>query len=153
MNIQTENLNLKQKIESLEKEIKSFLQPDDLAFEEGIINIEYTYRRNSSNNVRRNNTIETNFKEIFLYIATDLLEVSKTEYKIQDSIINFIKDKESTNISTVILSDPQFTKKLLLQLKELNLVLPKWSTNNKNLYWGLTNNGIKLRNNNVLIKK
>lgn len=145
MKIQSENSELKQKIESLNKEIESFSQSEDLAFEEGIFEIEFTY---STNDYRLSfrNTIETNYKEIFVYIATDLLEVSRNENGIKLSIINFIISKVK-NISNVKLTDPQITKKILMQLKELNLLC------SHNHHWGLTKNGINIRNEKSLVKK
>lgn len=145
MVIQTENSELKQKIESLNKEIESFSQSGDLAFEEGIFKIEFTYSPDDYR-LRFRKTIETNYKEIFVYIATDLIEVSLNEHGIKLSIINFIKSKVK-NISNVKLTDPQIPKRILLQLKELNLIF------SNSYYWKLTKNGINIRNKNILVQK
>ena len=49
-------------------------------------------------------------------------------------------------------SDKQFVKKVLNQLKALNLISSHWDNDHSILYWELTTRGKKLRDENTLIK-
>jgi hypothetical protein len=43
-------------------------------------------------------------------------------------------------------------KKMLNQYRALNLVYSYWNNDNRELYWGLTNKGRKVRDDTILIR-
>lgn len=49
--------------------------------------------------------------------------------------------------------DQQFVKKLLNQYRALDLLRSSWSDSRKNLFWGLTKKGRKVRDDMILIRK
>ncbi len=61
--------------------------------------------------------------------------------------------KVNSNSNSIYLSDSEVIKRILNQLKALNLIKSKWSSDNSKLYWGLTLKGEKFRNEMTLVKK
>ena len=77
-----------------------------------------------------------------------MLDVSILESRIE-TVIHHLVDPSQT----VYFNDEQIIKRILNQLKGLNLLNSKWSDNAKQLYWGLTTKGEKVRNEMILVKK
>ena len=48
--------------------------------------------------------------------------------------------------------DPQFVKKILNQLKALNLLYSQWSDEQTTLFWGVTTKGELERNKMILVR-
>ena len=78
-----------------------------------------------------------------------MMDVALTEKGIDSTLrIALFKD-ESIYHSFV---DPQFVKKILNQLKALNLLYSQWSDEQTTLFWGVTTNGELERNKMILVR-
>ena len=146
MKLQTEKQDLLNEIEEKQKTIDSFTQKSDLAFDDCIIRFEYFYSLGSSKTYK---TKDISLIEIFKVISLQLLNVNRTESSLEYAIkTNLIDSKR-----VIYLSNAQIIKIVLNQLLELGLLYSKWSNENKQLFWGVTSKGKKIRNELTLIKK
>jgi len=146
MELQAKNCDLLNENAEKQRTIDSFKENSDLQFEECIIHFEYYYYAGSS---RIHRKIDIPLVDIFKVISLQLLDVSKTESSLEFSIKNSLID----NNKHIHFSDAQIIKVVLNQLQELGLIFSKWSSENKNLYWGITAKGKRLRNELTLIRK
>lgn len=77
-----------------------------------------------------------------------MMEVSIVEASVEKAI----KIKSLSGKAESYLDDKQFVKKMLNQYRALNLVYSYWNNDNRELYWGLTNKGRKMRDDVILIR-
>ena len=145
MELKSKNEQLANDLKDAKEEISSLTEHNNIAFENQEIKIEYHYYKDHG---MRYGSVTTNLKEIFKVIATEMMDVSIIEYRIEETI--------KTNLFSlnyvVYLNDEQFVKKILNQYRALNLINSSWSNDNKKLYWGLTSKGRKVRDDLILIK-
>jgi len=154
MNLTEENTKIEKDLKTANKTISDITSNDTLSFDDCVYDISYTYTVSNGygTNGRRNfstrNSIETiSLPKIFEAISTEMMDVSIVESKIKEVIENLIDCNYSAS-----LKDKQIVKRILNQLKQLNLIKSHWSDSAKNLYWGLTSKGEKKRNDMILIK-
>ena len=77
-----------------------------------------------------------------------MMEVSIVEPLVERAIkVKFLSGKKENYFD-----DKQFVKKMLNQYRALNLVYSYWNDDNRELYWGLTNKGRKVRDDFILIR-
>lgn len=107
--------------------------------------MEYHYRSQSG---LRAGSINISLRDLFITIATEMMEVSIVESLVEKAIrIKFLSGKDGAS-----LDDKQFVKKMLNQYRALNLIHSYWNNDNIELYWGLTNKGRKVRDDFILIR-
>ena len=117
----------------------------DIAFEDCEIKLEYHYRSQSG---MRAGSINISLRDLFITIATEMMEVSIVESIVEEAIrIKFLSGKVESYFD-----DKQFVKKLLNQYRALKLVYSRWNNDTGKLYWGLTNKGCKVRDDFILIR-
>ena len=153
MDLSSENEKIKEKLDEANKTIKELTSADELAFDDCIYEIKYSYTvyhgKGTSFNSNSYSSIQTlSLPEIFETIATEMMDVKITEKIIELRIKNLINCDHSIH-----LDDNLIIKKILNQLRQLGLIYSSWDKNNKALYWGLTTKGTKVRNDKILIKK
>lgn len=155
MELTKENQELEISLEVANEKIKSLTTYDNLAFEnyEYIIKYSYIVRRGHTvsglpRHEEKSSSVTLKLTKIFEKIAIEMLEISVSEVDIRNTICRLI---DSTK--TVFLDDEQIIKRILNQLKELQLIECVKRINNQQLYWGLTSKGKKLCNDMVLIKE
>ena len=84
---------------------------------------------------------------MFKIISTQMMDVSLGEIAINNILIKQLFDDDSYNYR---FTDSQFVKRLLNQLKALNLVYSSWIEKKSALFWGLTSKGELTRNRMIL---
>lgn len=147
MDLQHEKAKITAELNETKKELISLTEKNDYAFEDCLIKVKYHYYWNKQ---RKSDTKDVELSEIFGIISTEMLDVSISEYAVE----NTLNDSLFANISTsCYFSDKQFVKRVLLQLKAVGLVYSKWSKDKSNLFWGLTSKGEQVRDRLILIKK
>ena len=145
MELKNENEQLANDLRATKEELSSLTEQTDIAFENQAIKIEYHYYEDHRT---RYGNQTTNLTEIFRVISTEMMDVSISEYSIEEAIkTNFLSGSYGKHFN-----DNQFVKKLLNQYRALNLMSSSWSNDNKKLYWGLTKKGRKVRDDLILIK-
>lgn len=139
---------LQNKLCEATKEIQEYKSPLDTAFYECEFELEYR-RIPKKKAIGNSSTYKKTVKlpELFSVIATRMLNVSITEDSIKITIIKHFISNEYYSYS---LTDSQIVKRILIQLEALKLVKSFWS--GKHLYWSLTRQGEKVRNDMVLQK-
>lgn len=129
--------------------IKSLTEPVDVAFDDCIIDIDYTYTvphgRTSS---RERAQAHIPLPRIFKIIATEMMEVAISESKIE----NILESQLRLSTHSYHFSDRQLIKRILIQLKSAKLINNQWSEQRNLTYWGLTQKGEKLRNDMLIIR-
>ncbi len=117
----------------------------DIAFEDCEVKIEYHYQSQSE---LRAGSLNVSLQDLFITIATEMMEVSIVEPLVEKAIkVKFLFGKRESR-----LDDKQFVKKMLNQYRALNLVYSYWNNDNRELYWGLINKGSKVRDDTILIR-
>ena len=154
MELTKTNQEITEKLNKAEAKISDLTSHTDLAFEdcEYIIDYHYyekvgTFSSGKPKNEKRNSKVSLKLTTIFETISTEMLDVSIQESRIE-TLIHHLVDQSQT----IYFDDEQIIKKILNQLKELNLLHSKWNEQAKLLYWGLTTKGEKVRNDMTLIK-
>lgn len=148
MELQDENDRLRNELEKANSTIQSFSEQGNVAFDSYDVKLGYHYT--PSGGYRRSGTVEVKLPELFKVIATEMMDVSLTEFM----IANTIKAKYiSIRGVTVFWDDGQQIKVILNQLRALNLIRSYWSKDNKELYWTLTEKGRKVRDEMIVIKE
>lgn len=145
---------LSSELEEAKKQVANLTKQEDLAFENCDIEIafHYTVTTNNSRSINHRNEnrkITARLDEIFTIIATELMNVSKTENGIETALKSNLRFGVR---HTVYFDDDQLVKKLLNQFRALGLMQSSWSEENKKLYWGLTAKGEKIRDEAILIR-
>lgn len=144
MELQEQKSNLETKLFSANKLIASFTNQNNAAFENYEVKISYYYL--NYNNHRENNSKKIPLPRIFTTIATEMLDVMITDALVTIAI------EEQLLSERCHLNDGQLVKRILTQLKALNLVYSNWDETKNQLFWGLTTKGTKVRDDMVLIK-
>lgn len=147
MELKNENERLLNDIKAAREEISSLTEQTDVAFENHEIKIEYHYR-DRGQHYKKHDSINVNLREIFKVISVEMLNISISESRINDVVKNkFLPDSYERDFD-----DQQLVKKLLNQYRALDLIYSSWSNSSKNLYWGLTKKGRKVRDDMTLIR-
>lgn len=154
MELTENNKELERRIEDAQNTIEGLTVHSDIAFDDCSYELKYSYSvslgRSPSGMMRSEtrNSKETIFlPQIFESIATEMMDVRIVESKVADVIRAMINCSH-----TVYLEDKQVVKKILNQLRQLNLVQSTWDEKTKQLYWGLTKRGQKVRDDMILVK-
>ena len=147
MNLTVQNEELKNKLSIAQKTIDEFTTTDNIAFEDCEFDIKYTYYVTALYGTeKRSSKKNLPLPEIFESIATEMMDVMITETRIESVLKSLINSGYSIHI------DEQIVKRIMNQLRGLNLVMSNWSEEKKILFWGLTKKGEKLRDDMILIK-
>ena len=145
MEQKNENKKLADALKAAREEISFLTEETDIAFEDCEVKIEYHYQSQSG---LRAGSINASLQELFITIATEMMEVSIVEPLVEKVIkVKFLYGKKESR-----LDDKQFVKKMLNQYRALNLVYSYWNNDNRELYWGLTSKGRKVRDDAILIR-
>ena len=145
MEQKNENKKLADDLKAAREEISFLTEETDIAFEDCEVKIEYHYQSQSG---LRAGSINASLQELFITIATEMMEVSIVELLVEKIIkVKFLYGKKESR-----LDDKQFVKKMLNQYRALNLVYSYWNNDNRELYWGLTSKGRKVRDDAILIR-
>lgn len=148
MMLQDENNQLKSELEKANSTIQSFYEQENVAFDNYNVKIDYYYTPVGS--YKHYGSIEVKLPELFKVIATQMMDVALTESAIKAAI----KAKyASISGATVYWDDDQQFKIILNQLRALNLIYSYWSKDNKELFWGLTEKGRKVRDDMIIVKE
>ncbi len=144
MELKNENKKLADDLKAAREEI--FLTEEtDIAFEDCEVKIEYHYQSQSE---LRAGSLNVSLQDLFITIATEMMEVSIVEPLVEKAIkVKFLFGKRESR-----LDDKQFVKKMLNQYRALNSVYSYWNNDNRELYWGLINKGSKVRDDTILIR-
>ena len=135
-------------LNAAKKQIISLTTVSDVAYEDYSVVIEY--RRQNPNKTYTNGKIEKMLPELFKIIATEMMGVALTERGIDATLRENLFLGESHNYRFL---DTQLIKKILNQLKALNLVYSSWNEAQTVIYWGLTTKGELERNKMILVRK
>ncbi len=145
MELKNENKKLADDLKAAREEISFLTEETDIAFEDCEVKIEYHYQSQSG---LRAGSLNVSLQDLFITIATEMMEVSIVEPLVEKAIkVKFLFGKRESR-----LDDKQFVKKMLNQYRALNLVYSYWNNDNRELYWGLTNKGRKVRDDTILIR-
>ncbi len=145
MELNNENKKLADDLKAAREEISFLTEETDIAFEDCEVKIEYHYQSQSG---LRAGSLNVSLQDLFITIATEMMEVSIVEPLVEKAIkVKFLFGKRESR-----LDDKQFVKKMLNQYRALNLVYSYWNNDNRELYWGLTNKGRKVRDDTILIR-
>lgn len=147
MKIQKEKDKVAAELNDAKKQIVSLTRISDVAFEGYIVDIEY--KRKVSQYSPSFGTIKKPLPELFKIIATQMMDVALTETGIDITLRQALFKEESAYHS---FADPQFVKKVLNQLKALNLLYSQWSDEKATLFWGVTTKGELERNKMILVR-
>ena len=149
MTLQGANKELTEELGKANQTIQSLTMQNDVAFDNVPVSISYSYSfHNGVYSSQASDTVSTSLKEIFIILSTEMMDVSITESKMIDAIIEQLSFKGSSQY----IYDSQLMKRILNQLKALGLVYSTWGKERKALYWGLTKKGEKVRNDMILIR-
>ncbi len=145
MELKNENKKLADDLKAAREEISFLTEETDIAFEDCEVKIEYHYQSQSG---LRAGSLNVSLQDLFITIATEMMEVSIVEPLVEKAIkVKFLFGKRESR-----LDDKQFVKKMLNQYRALNLVYSYWNNDNRELYWGLINKGSKVRDDTILIR-
>ena len=145
MELKNENKKLADDLKAAREEISFLTEETDIAFEDCEVKIEYHYQSQSG---LRAGSLNVSLQDLFITIATEMMEVSIVEPLVEKAIkVKFLFGKIESR-----LDDKQFVKKMLNQYRALNLVYSYWNNDNRELYWGLINKGRKVRDDTILIR-
>lgn len=146
MDLQRNNENLQNKLNESVVMLKKFTDQTDISYENCVFEVGYYYF--TENHVRHNGKTTLRLPHIFIVIATEMMNVSITEL----SITRIVEEKCLKSGYSNTIDDSQFVKRVLNQLKALDLLSSKWIAEKSQLYWGLTVKGIKERDDAILIR-
>ncbi len=149
MDLQNLNNDLNTKLKESNETIASLNSVGEIAFDDCLFTIDSYYFRN---NYKSPLTNDFSLPQLFETISLQMIDVSILESVIEKTIEKMI-GKVNSNSNSIYLSDSEVIKRILNQLKALNLIKSKWSSDNSKLYWGLTLKGEKFRNEMTLVKK
>lgn len=147
MDLQRDKDKLAAELNTAKKKIITLTTVSDVAFEGYTITLEY--KKSISNYTPSYGKIQRDLPELFRIISTQMMDVALTEKGIESCLLTNFFPGKSYNYSFV---DTQLVKKILNQLKALNLLYSSWSEDKSNLYWGLTPKGELERNKMILVR-
>ena len=149
--IKTENKSV-----SIEDQLISrALDKKGLAFEDHDVSLKYSYI--GYGGLRSKDQKKVGLKQVFIVIATEMLDTAITEIVIGEAIIKQLIDTEISTLPAgtkraYLFEDKQLIKRILHQLSGLNLVKSQLDNNDTEIYWSLTAEGKELRDDMILIK-
>ena len=148
MKLQKERDELEANLNTAKKQLVSLTTISDLAYEDYSITIEYKkYLGNSRYSYGK---VERTLPELFKIISTQMMGVALTERGIRATIMENLFAEGSYDYS---LLDNQLIKRMLNQLKALNMLYSSWNESQSTIYWGLTTKGELERNKMILVRK
>lgn len=147
MDLQRDKDKLAAELNTAKKKIITLTTVSDVAFEGYTITLEY--KKSISNYTPSYGKIQRDLPELFRIISTQMMDVALTEKGIESCLLTNFFPEQSYSYSFV---DTQLVKKILNQLKALNLLYSSWSEDKSNLYWGLTPKGELERNKMILVR-
>lgn len=146
MTLQDENKKLSNDLAKANNAIKDFTEEKDVAFDDCVITIKCTKSNRPYADTTK--TMKKSLPELFRIVATEMMDVSLTESSIEETLkVNLYGSSYGYSFD-----DSQLVKRILNQLKALNLIYSKWSKEHSLLYWGLTTKGCKVRDEMILVK-
>ncbi len=145
--LKAENLQLHLQIASMKQTAKSFTEDTQPAFDDCTFTLQYSYTPSGST-TKFNNPIEKGLPELFRIIATEMMDVALTEETIKVQLTRALFLDDSYRYT---LLDTQIIKRILNQLRSLNLVRPEWNNDKSQLFWGLTSLGIAKRDELIVV--
>ncbi|MCE5189277.1 MAG: DUF4062 domain-containing protein [Eubacteriales bacterium] len=144
------NKKLSDDLQIAQAQVSSFTEQSDVAFEDCIINLEYHWsNQNNRIHTKQSDEKKIELREIFIVIATEMMDVSI----IEDVIRSVIVEKFIGSSYTYFLDDSQIIKTILNQIRALGLIKSYWDEKKAKLYWGLTTKGKKVRDDLILLRK
>jgi len=143
MELQEQNKGLILELDNAKATIASFSERSDVSFDDCIFEIKYHYM---DGHYKRVTSASVALPELFSVIATEMMDVAITELSVRQAI-------KSNILNDHIIDDDQVIKRILNQLKALNLVRSFWDKEKNVLYWGLTEKGRKVRDDMILVRK
>ena len=148
MQLQNTNEELNANIFEKQKVIDSFMQQSDLAFDDCEITIEYSYVGYGRTGPQRVNGKKcVQLTELFKIISLEMLDVALNE----NDIISILDSQLFKNLESSAIIDHQSVRIVLNQLNALGFIETFYGGKNNMLYWRLTDNGVKKRNDLTLI--
>ena len=147
MTLQKEKDKLAADLNAAKKQITSLTTVSDIAFEGYIVSIDYKKHNVSAS--PSYGTIKRELPELFKIISTQMMDVALTESGIESALITNLFPQYPHNYK---FTDTQLVKKILNQLKALNLLYSNWSDDKANLFWGVTTKGELERNKMILVR-
>jgi len=147
--LQKENKQLLGNLKAEQEKTSTFVEQSNVAFENCKFNLKYRWST-TSNHVRTDRRAETSIalQDIFVVVATEMMDVSLIEDAIEEVIIQ----KFIGSSYTYSLDDTQLIKTVLNQLRVLGLIRSNWDEKKAKLYWGLTLKGKRTRDNLIVIR-
>lgn len=136
MNLQKERDKLEGDLNAAKKQITSLTAISDLAYEGCTITI--AYKKYIGNSKYYRGKVEKTLPELFRIIATQMMGVALTEKGIEVAIKENLFPEDSYSYS---FEDSQFLKRVLNQLKALNMLNAAWDEKQSTVFWGLTKKG------------
>ena len=134
-------------INATQKKLDTITAVTDVAFEGYIVVIEY--KKTNDRYGPSYGTVQRELPQLFKVIATEMMGVSLGEKAIE---ITLLRDLFPNDTYQYDFNDRQFVKKILNQLKALNLLYSMWIDAKSDLYWGLTAKGEYVRNKMILVR-
>lgn len=147
MNLQKERDKLAADLNTAKKQIISLTTISDLAYEDYSIAIQYCKYDGNLN--PSYGTIERKLPELFKIISTQMMGVALTEHGIESALKENLFRRDSYN---VYFTDKQMIKRILNQLKALNLLYSSWDDTKSTIFWGLTTKGELERDKMILVR-
>lgn len=147
MNLQKERDKLAGDFNAVKKQLASLTTISDLSYEDYTVTIEY--KKSVGNRNYTYGKVERSLPELFKIISTQMMGVALTEKGIEATIKENLFSVESYNYYFV---DKQLLKKILNQLKALNLLYAEWNQTQSTIFWGLTTKGELERNKMILVR-
>lgn len=147
--LQEENKNLLEENSSLQKTIDELSNTNqNLAFEDSLINIQYTYDHYNGTRYNSSKTSQDiSLKDIFAYVSINMINVSISALSLENYIA-----KSVGAVGVHRLVDENVAKRICNQFIALKLMKTEF-INGKGLYYYLTKKGEKLRDELNLFKK
>lgn len=156
MTLEEKNEYLSSELQDTKNQLEKLTAQNDLAFDDHKVEVKaYYYTLTKSpyghvNNKKHDIYKSVTLDKIFVIIATEMLNISISEKKIENVILHELFPDIT---QSKYISDDQLIKRILNQFKALDLIASKWSEENKALFWGLTTKGELKRDNIILFRK
>ena len=147
MKLQKERDKIAADLNIAKKQVIALTTVTDIAFEGYVVSIDY--EKHNVSGSPSYGTIKRELPELFKIISTQMMDVALTESGIESALITNLFPKYSFNYK---FTDTQLVKKILNQLKALNLLYSNWSDDKSNLFWGVTTKGELERNKMILVR-
>lgn len=148
MQLQKEKDKLAADVKMAKEQISSLTQITDIAFEDCVVTI--AFKKHNTGTSATYGHIERNLPELFKIIATQMMDVAITEDGIEIALLANLFPQHYIDYT---LTDRQLIKRVLNQLKALDLLYSQWNQEKGTLFWGVTAKGELERNKMILVRK